>query len=112
MSDHPCPSDLTDEEWTILAPLIFPGKQAGHPQILDPHRIVDAVFYLLRTGCQWRAVPHKFPPWPTVFYRYAKWCSRGTWERVNAALPERYRVAGGCKPQPTAAAAPSCCPLA
>ena len=64
---------------------------------------MDAVFYLLRTGCQWRAVPHEFPPWPTVFYHYAKWRSQGTWERVNAALRERHRVAGGRKPQPTAA---------
>jgi putative transposase len=97
------PSDLTDEGWRILAPLITPGKQAGHPQVLELRRIADAVFYLLRTGCQWRALPHDLPPWPAVFYHYAKWRRRGTWERVNAALRERHRVAAGRGAQPTAA---------
>lgn len=103
MNTHPYPSDLSDEEWAILAPLITPGTQAGHPQVLELRRIVDAVFYLLRTGCQWRALPHEFPPWPSVFYHYAKWRHQGTWERINTSLRERYRVASGRKPQPTAA---------
>ena len=102
MNTHPYPSDLTGEEWTILAPLITPGKRAGHPQVLELRRIVDAAFYLLRTGCQWRAVPHEFPPWPTVFHHYAKWRIRGTWERVNTILRERLRVVVGRKVQPTA----------
>jgi putative transposase len=97
------PSDLTDEEWRILAPLITPGKQVGHPQVLDLRRIADAVFCLLRTGCQRRALPHDFPPWPAVFYHYAKWRRRGTWERINAAPRERHRVAAGREAQPTAA---------
>jgi putative transposase len=103
MTTCPYPSDLTDEEWTILAPLIAPGKQAGHPQGLDLRRIVDAAFYLLRTGCQWRALPHDFPPWTAVFYHYAKWRRRGTWERINAALRERQRLAQGRPAQPSAA---------
>jgi putative transposase len=103
MSTHAYPSDLTDKEWAILGPLVTPGKQAGHPQVLDLRRIVDAVFYLLRTGCRWRALPHDLPPWPTVFYHCAKWRRRGTWERVNAALRERHRVAAGREAQPTAA---------
>jgi transposase len=52
MNTHPYPSNLSDEEWAILGPLITPGKQAGHPQVLELRRIVDAVFYLLRAGCQ------------------------------------------------------------
>src|SRR4051812_22324019 len=95
-------SDLSDAEWAILAPLICPGKQAGHPQIFALRRIVDAVFYLLRTGCQWRALPHDLPPWSAVFYHYAKWRRQGTWERINAALRERHRLAIGRKAQPTA----------
>ena len=82
---------------------ITPGKQAGHPQTLGLRRIVDTVFYLLRTACQWRALPHDFPPWTAVFYHYAKCRRQGTWERVNAALRERHRVAKGRNPQPTAA---------
>lgn len=102
---HTCPhtSDLSDQEWAILSPLITPGRQAGHPQRIELRRIVDAAFYLLRTGCQWRAMPHEFPPWPTVFYHYAKWRSQGTWERINAKLREQHRVANGRNAQPTAA---------
>jgi putative transposase len=103
MNPHPYPSDLSDEEWAILEPLITPGKQAGHPRLFELRRIVDAVFYLLRTGCQWRAMPHEYPPWPTVFYHFAKWRRQGTWERINTALRERHRVLKGRKPQPTAA---------
>ena len=103
MSTHPYPSDLADAEWAILGPLVTPGKQAGHPQMLELRRLVDAVLYLLRTGCQWRALPHEFPPWPTVFYHYAKWRTQGTWERINAVLREQHRVACGRKAQPTAA---------
>ena len=103
MNSHLYSSDLTNDQWAILGPLIAPGRQAGHPQGLELRRIVDAVFYLLRTGCQWRALPHDLPPWTAVFYHYAKWRARGTWERINAALRERHRVAHGRKPQPTAA---------
>ena len=112
MSTDPCPSDLSDKAWAILQPLIFPGKQAGHPQLFELRRIIDAVFYLLRTGCQWRALPHDFPPWTAVFYHYAEWRRRGTWEEINASLRELaetpcvcgwHRVAGGRKAQPTAA---------
>ena len=103
MNTYPYPSDLTDEEWTILAPLIIPGKQAGHPQVLELRRIVDAVFYLLHTGCQWRAMPRDLPSWTAVFHHYAKWRAQGTWERINAGLRERHRVASGRKAQPTAA---------
>ena len=95
MNTHPYPSDLTDEEWAILGPLVTPGKQAGRPQVLQRRRIADAVFYLLRSGCQWRALPHDFPPWTAVFYHHAKWRRQGTWERINAALRERHRLAIG-----------------
>lgn len=71
--------------------------------MFELRRVVDAVFYLLRTGCQWRVLPHNFPPWTAAFYHYAKWCVQGTWERINVALRERHRVAQGRKPQPTAA---------
>ncbi len=66
-------------------------------------RIVDAVFYLLHTGCPWRALPHEFPSWSSVFYHHAKWCRQGTWEQINTSLRERYRNALGRKAQPTAA---------
>ena len=108
MNTHPYPSDLTDEEWAILSCLITPGTQAGHPQVLELRRIVDAVFYLLRTGCQWRALPHEYPSWSSVFYHYAKWRRQG-WtgpagprERINTSLRERHRLAQGRTAQPIA----------
>ncbi len=103
MQPQPYPSDLSDEEWSLLAPLLVPGKQAGHPRVFEPRRIADAAFYLLRTGCQWRALPHEFPPWPTVYYHYNRWRRSGTWERINAELRERYRRAIGRDAQPSAA---------
>ena len=103
MQPQPYPSDLSDEEWSILAPLLVPGRQAGHPRVFEPRRIADAAFYLLRTGCQWRALPHEFPPWPTVYYHYSRWRRSGTWERINAELRERHRAATGRDRQPSAA---------
>ena len=70
-------SDLSDTEWAILAPLICPGKQAGHPQVFALRRIVDAAFYLLRTGCQWRLLPRCFPPWSTVHHYFRIWRRTG-----------------------------------
>jgi transposase len=103
MRSHPYPSDLSDEEWSLLAPLLVPGRQAGHPRVFEPRRIADAAFYLLRTGCQWRALPHEFPPWPTVHYHYGRWRRSGVWERIDAELRERYRRAIGRDGQPSAA---------
>jgi putative transposase len=103
MDTQPYISDLSDGEWAILSPLITPDRQAGRRQEIDLRRIVDAILYLLRTGCQWRALPHEFPPWSAVFYPYAKWRRQGTWEQTNAALRERYRLAHGRTAQPTAA---------
>ena len=60
--------------------------------------ILDAIFYLVRTGCQWRLLPHEFPPWQTVYHWFRRWRLDGTWERVHAALRERLRVAGGPGP--------------
>ena len=59
MEAQPYASDLNDEEWSILAPLLVPGRQAGHARVFEPRRVADAAFYLLRTGCQWRALPHE-----------------------------------------------------
>ena len=64
-------SDLNDEEWALLAPLIPRSHPAGRRQIYPLRRIVDAIFYLLRTGAQWRLLPHEYPPRCTVFYHYA-----------------------------------------
>jgi transposase len=86
MSADAYPSDLNDAEWSILQPLLVPTPQAGHPQMHELRWIIDAVLYLLRTGCQWRAIPHEFPPWSTVYYHYAKWRRDGTRRALSGWL--------------------------
>ncbi len=90
MNTHPYPPDLTNEEWAIFAPLITLGEQPGHPQVLELRHIVDTMLYLVRTECQWRALPHDFPSWPSVFYHYAKWrCQPPDPARLAAARRQR-----------------------
>jgi putative transposase len=96
-------SDLSDEEWTVLAPLLHRSHPAGRRQTYPLRRIVDAIFYLLRTGAQWRMLPHEYPPRCAVFYHYAQWREDDTWEHVTQALRESYRRTIGRAPQPTAA---------
>jgi transposase len=96
-------SDLTDAEWALLESLIRRSHPAGRRQIYPLRRIIDAIFYLLRTGAQWQMLPHEDPPRYAVFYHYAQWREDGTWEHVTQALRESYRRTIGRAPQPTAA---------
>ena len=96
-------SDLNDAEWALLEPLLPRSHPAGRRPTYPLRRIVDAIFYLRRTGAQWRPLPHEYPPRCTVFYHYAQWREDGTWEHVNQALRESYRRAIGRNPPPTAA---------
>jgi putative transposase len=84
------PSDLTDEQWAVLAPLI-PPSHGGRPRRIDLRRIVNGIFYRNRAGCQWRMLPKEFGPWETVYYYFAKWSGEGTWRRLNDALREQVR---------------------
>lgn len=97
------PSDLSDEEWRMLEPLIPAPKSGGRP--VEHHRrdIVEAILYVLRTGCQWRALPHDFPPWPTVYDLFRKWGQLGIWERANDILREGSRRRDGRNARPSAA---------
>ena len=95
--------DLDDAEWALLEPLVPRSHPAGRRQTYPLRRIVDAIFYLLRTGAQWRLMPHEYPPRGAVFYHYAQWREDGTWEHVTQALRESYRLRIGRNPQPTAA---------
>ena len=77
-------------------------KEHGRPRIHSPREILDAIFYVLRSGCQWRLLPHDFPRWPTVYHYFRKWCIDGTWETINRAIRERLRVRLKRNPQPSA----------
>ena len=97
------PSDLTDQEWAFLSPLIPPAKPGGRPRSVDMREVINAILYLDRTGCQWRALPRDFPPWPTVWTYFRTWRNDGTWERIHTALREAVRVKQGREPTPSAA---------
>jgi putative transposase len=99
---HPYPSDLSDAEWELLAPLIPPAKPGGRPRKWPMRTILDGIFYLLRTGCAWRFLPQEYPPWPTVHSYFRRFRLDGTWEQLNTTLRERERVRQGRQEQPTA----------
>jgi putative transposase len=99
----PYPTDLSDTEWNYIEPHMPAPEGFGRPRTHDLREILDAVFfYVLRSGCQWRLLPHDFPRWPTVYWYFRKWRIDGTWERINRALRERLRVRLKRDPQPTA----------
>src|SRR5918996_1334450 len=98
----PYPTDLSDAEWNYIEPHLPAPKEHGRPRIHDLREILNAVFYLLKSGCQWRLLPHDFPRWPTVYHYFRKWRIDGTWERINRAIRERLRVRLGRDPQPSA----------
>ncbi|MCA1719527.1 MAG: IS5 family transposase [Actinobacteria bacterium] len=96
------PTDLSDAEWNYIEPHMPPAKEHGRPRIHSPREILDAIFYVLRSGCQWRLLPHDFPRWPTVYHYFRKWRFDGTWEKINRAIRERLRVRLKRNPQPSA----------
>lgn len=100
-------SDLTDEQWTELEPLLARGPGAGAPTRKDLREVVNALLYLGRTGCQWRMLPREFGNWTGIRYYFDyyfdKWARDGTWQRVNDQLRERVRVAAGRTAEPSAA---------
>jgi transposase len=96
------PTDLTDQEWALLAPLIPAPKPGGRPAIHDRRELVDAMLYWLRSGGAWRLLPHDFPPWQTVYHYWRLWRQRGLWEQVLARLRAQERLRQGRQPTPSA----------
>jgi len=88
----PYPTDLSDAEWKYIESHLPKPKGHGQPRTHDLREILDAVFYVLKSGCQWRLLPHDFPRWPTLYHYFRKWRIDGTWERINRALRGRLRV--------------------
>ncbi len=97
------PTDMTDAEWQVIQPFLAPHPGPGAPRTVDTRALVDAIWYRLRTGCQWRHLPRDFPAWPTVYYYVRKWGDTGTWQRINTAVREHVRTDAGRNPQPSAA---------
>ena len=97
------PSDLTDKQWERLAPLIPDAKPGGRHREVNIREVLNGIFYYLRTGCQWRALPNDLPPWGTVAWYYRTWRLDGTWKRVHDTLRAQVREAAGRNPSPSAA---------
>jgi putative transposase len=104
MKRKPYPSDLTDEQWAVLERLIPPALPGGRPRAVDMREVANALFYRTREGCSWRALPHDFPPWKTV-YNYFQWFTAdGTWQNILDALRQQVRTKAGREPTPSAGA--------
>lgn len=99
----PYPTDLTNEQWATLKPRLPPEQPRGAPRTVDVREIINALLYLARTGCQWRMLPHDFPPWQTVYQYFRHWRDDGTWERLNRELRIEVRQTVGKEDEPSAA---------
>src|ERR1700687_6093366 len=88
-------TDLTEAQWALVDSIIPEGKPGGRPRSIDVWAVVNAIFYLLRTGCQWRLLPLEFPPWPTVYYYFRRWEQESVWLTLLRSLyPLTRRKAG------------------
>jgi transposase len=96
------PTDLADTEWECIETLLPVPQNEGRPRLHSLREILDAIFYLLQSGCPWRLLPNDFPPWQTVYHYFRSWRLDGVWERVHEALRERVRVRLQRDPQPSA----------
>lgn len=94
-------TDLADVQWAQIEGLLPPRFRRGRPREVDFREIVNAVLYVCRNGCQWRDLPHDFPPYRSVFGYFTAWQHDGTWERVHDTLLLKVRVQAGQEPEPS-----------
>jgi putative transposase len=103
MSRLPYPSDLTAAQWRRIEPLVPAPQEGGRPATVERREIVNAMLYVVRNGITWRALPHDYPRWQTVYYYFRLWRDDGTWQRIHDALRDDVRTAAGRDPSPSAA---------
>ena len=101
------PSDVSDAEWSLIEPLLpapaWLSAAGGRPEAHPRREIVNAIRYLVRSGCSWRQLPADFPPWQTVYHHFNQWTADGTTSRLHDGLRAQVRVAAGRDPEPTVA---------
>jgi len=95
-------TDLTEVEWQCIKGLLPTAENEGRPRLHSLREILNAIFYVVRSGCAWRLLPHDFPPWKTVYHYSRIWRVHRTWERMHSTLPKRVRVRLKRNPQPSA----------
>ena len=88
-------TDMSDQAWAVVQPLLPPAKPGGRSRTTDLRTVINAIFYLLRTGCQWRLLPREFPAWGTVYHYFRSWKNAGVWTCVWREVYERTRLAAG-----------------
>ncbi|WP_306371674.1 IS5 family transposase [Nocardiopsis sp. CC223A] len=96
------PSDLTDDQWALIEPLLPPANTSGRPEKHPRREVVDAILYVVRTGCSWRHLPTDLPPWQTVYWHFTRWKEAGVTDRITAALRRQVRSAAGREEEPSA----------
>jgi putative transposase len=103
MERNPYPSDLTDMQWDNIEHLFPPAEPGGRPRKYHTRELVNAIMYVVRTGIQWRAMPHDFPPWESVYGYYRRWSQAGLWKEIHDGLTATVRQCDGRNEQPSAA---------
>jgi putative transposase len=103
MNRQAYPSDLTDKQWELLDPLIPQPSLEGRPPIYERREIVNAILYVLRSGCPWRLLPHDLPTWGTAYWYFRRWRDGGVWDQVLKELRMEVRIKQGRNPEPSAA---------
>jgi putative transposase len=96
-------TDLSDEEWQILEPLLPPDKSGGRPRTYPMREVLHGMPYVLRAGCAWRLMPHDLPHWQTAYHACRAWRQNGTWLKIHDQLRDMGRSHMGRHPQPSAA---------
>lgn len=94
-------TDLKDEEWKIIEPLIPPAKAGGRPRTTDMREVLNALFYLLKTGCPWNFIPYGFPPISTGYHYFNRWSQDGTWQKIHDNLRAQTRLFHGKHEEPS-----------
>jgi transposase len=96
------PSDTSDEQWAVIEPLLPPVNPGGRPEKHPRRAVVDAILYVVRTGCAWRQLPADFPPWQTVYWYFVRWEQAKATEKILPVVRAQLRVAEGRDPEPSA----------
>lgn len=102
MSQRKYPTDLTEAQWRIIRPFVRRPSRRGRPHKYARRDVIDAVLYVVRSGCQWRMLPHDFPAWKAVYQIFYRWRKNGTWQRIHDALRKKVRAQAGKRPTPSA----------
>jgi putative transposase len=97
------PSDLTEKQWEMLGPLLPEPSLEGRQPFIERREIINAILYVLRSGCPWRLLPHEFPAWQTVYWYFRRWQREGVWEQILHQLRRQTREQMGRDPEPSAA---------